>query len=635
MFAEKSLAAYKGRPALVAALGDKIEICLPGGERLKVREKDIELIHPGPSPEASSLEAEGPDGDVRGAWELLQGTEVPLRELAELAYGDYSPRSAWAAYTLLREGLYFSGTVEAVSARDAASVEAEERKRDGKERENRDRESFLERLRGSALQPEDSRFMQDVEALARSSGGKSRTLKELGRPETPVEAHRLLLATGLWDGWVNPHPQRWGCSAASARTPVGPPPEEYRRDLTGLRAYAIDNAYSADPDDAVSIETREGRSLIYVHVADPAASVLPGSAADLEARGRGATLYLPEGAARMLAPETLTHYALGLGASSPALTFRLALDERGDIAETEIFPSLVRVTRLSYDDADNLAEGSPPGVPGGLPENAPPEEALRQDLAELLAFSRANMRRRLDAGAVMIEMPEAHLAVDLERRLITVEESRSGPAAAMVRECMLLAGEGAAGWASRRQLAFPFVSQETGDLPHAVLPGLAGFYQLRRCMRPRSVSVKPGLHWGLGLDQYSQVTSPLRRYLDLLAHQQIRAALQTPPYAGRSPLSADEMTLALGSGEAAYQASVHAERASRAHWTAVYLAAAEKAPWDAVVLEKRGGRAVVTIPALGLETQTPVKAGAEPNDTVKLSLVSVKIPEAEVSFTAI
>jgi exoribonuclease-2 len=638
MVAEKCLAVYKGKPALVLAVGEKIEIALPGGERVRVREKDIEVIHPGPAI-AADVGAEVPAGDVQGTWELLQGAAVPLAEFAELVYGEFSPKTAWAAYGLLKEGLYFSGSLDAVSGRDAVLVEAEERKREEKRRESSDRGQFLERLGAKALDlPGDARYLQDVEALAAGSSGKSRTLKDLGRPETPEEAHRLLLSVGIWDEWVNPHPARFGLSHVSAREQVPPPPEEPRVDLSALRAYAIDNEYSADPDDAVSIEGPDeaGRLVIYVHVADPAASVLPGSAADQEARGRGATLYLPEGASRMLAPESLDSYALGLADVSPALTFKMILDGQGDIAETEIFPSRVRVTRLSYASADAL-------VGGDAPTGDADADAIRGDLAALISWSGSNLRRRIDAGAVVIELPETHIDVDIEGRRIDIAESFSGPSGAMVRECMLLAGEGAAGWASRRQLASPFISQETGDLPNSVLPGMAGSYQLRRCMRPRSVSVKPGLHWGLGLDQYSQVTSPLRRYLDLLAHQQIRAALGTPAYAGRPPLSSDEIALALGAGEAAYQASVHAERASRGHWTAVYLsgrkAAAEKGEspeedWEGVVLEKKGSRAVVIIPSLGLETQVSLKSGAGPNDTVKLTLVSVKIPEAEVVFSA-
>ncbi|MDR2517092.1 MAG: RNB domain-containing ribonuclease [Spirochaetaceae bacterium] len=634
MFVEKSLAVYRGKPALVTASGDKIEIELPGGERVRVREKDLELLHPGPAARTVLSGEDGPAGDIRGVWELLTDTAVSLREFAELLYGAYSPESAWAAYVLLREGLYFTGTIGAIRSRPREEVEAGERKRDGKEKDARERQEFLARLTSKSLRlPDDRRFLQDVEALAFGTSAKSRTLKELGRGETEAEAHRILLGAGVWDEWVNPHPSRLGCSAVSAREAVDPPPAETRRDLSFLRSYAVDNAWSADPDDAVSIEEGAGDGagpVIYVHVADPAASVLPGTPADNEARGRGATLYLPEGASRMLAPEALEHYALGIHERSPALTFRLALDRRGEIAETDIFPSLVRVTRLSYEDAGRLAAGEAAG-------NQPRMETdeARRDLAALIAWSRTNLRRRIDAGAVVIELPEVHIAVDTEHRRISIEETVSGPAAVMVRECMLLAGEGAARWASRRQLAFPFVSQETGDLPGTALPGLAGAYQLRRCMRPRALSVKPGLHWGLGLDQYSQVTSPLRRYTDLLAHQQLRAALGTEAYRDVPPRSAAEMTVAMGAGEAAYQAAVHAERASRAHWTAVYLASRKDEVWEAVVLEKKGNRAVVIIPALGLETQVSLKAGNEPNSLIRLALVSTKIPEAEAVFEAV
>jgi exoribonuclease-2 len=155
-------------------------------------------------------------------------------------------------------------------------------------------------------------------------------------------------------------------------------------------------------------------------------------------------------------------------------------------------------------------------------------------------------------------------------------------------------------------------------------------------MRPRTLSVKPGLHSGLGLDEYTQVTSPLRRYTDLLAHQQIRAALRTGCYADREPLTEDEVLLALSAGDVAAQATVQAERASRAHWLAVYLAVyldKQDSRWEGVVLERKSGRAVVSIPVLGLETQVPLKTNAGPNEPVQLRLVSVRIPEAELVFS--
>jgi exoribonuclease-2 len=685
MFREKCLAAYKGRPAAVTAIGDKIDICVPGGEKFRVREKDIELIHPGPL----YAQAGGPAvenalaaaalplrGEARDAWELLEASgaspaALTLKELAELVYGDYTPQSAWAAYGLLREGVYFSGDPGSISPCSAAAVEAAEQRRDGKLREAREREDFIGRLRVNAPilpKPDDSpdyqavgrytdspgggpsdlRFLQDVEALAWGRSARSRTLKDLGRPETPEEAHRLLLSWGVWTPWVNPYPARFGVPSVSAKEGIPPPAAEDRVDLSALRSYAVDNASSADPDDAVSIEGPDGRGryTLYVHVADPAASALPGSATDLEARGRGATLYLPEGPARMLSEEALGRFALGFQGplpplppqerpvgTGPALTFRLTLVPGSAPEKVEIFPSIVKVTRLSYGEADRIASRKAlPQAPSAAWNGADmPDAAL--DLAALIALGEANTERRVRAGAVMIELPETHIVVDIPLRRVTVEPNVSGAASAMVRECMLLAGEAAARWASLRGLPFPYICQETGDLPNEPMPGLAGSWQLRRCMRPRTLSVKPGTHAGLGLEQYTQVTSPLRRYTDLLAHQQIRAALGSGAYSGRRPLSEDELTPALAAGEAAAAAVVHAERASCNHWLAVYLSGMKDSRWDGIVLENKGNHTALIIPALGLETQVVLKSGAKPNDPARLTLVSVKIPPAQAVFS--
>jgi exoribonuclease-2 len=624
MITEKCLVVYKNRPALVTGTGEKIEIVpLMDDEdkKLRVREKDVELLHPGPLTGPEGFGEELPPGDVRGAWELLEGSTVPLREMAELVYGAYTPRTSWAAYLLLKDGLYFSGDMGAVTARPAPEVEAGEKKRAEKQRDTEERETLLALLRAKKLgfsgdgpvreAPFDEgqvrKFLQDVDALAYGKTDRSRTLKDLGRPETPEEAHRLFLETGLWTVRVNPHPARFGLSPVSARILPGPPPEEERLDLTRLKAYAIDNAWSDDPDDAISLEDSgsEGRRILWVHVADPGASILPDSPADREARNRGATLYLPEGASRMIAEEALSFYALGLGETSPALSFKMVLNGDLSVAETDIIPSRVRVTRLSYGEADS--------------------EKYAPELAGLFALAKANLARRTAAGAVSIELPEVHISLTGEG--VSIEPLEAFRSADMVRECMLLAGEEAGRWALRKGLPFPYISQEKGDLPKTPLPGLAGSYQLRRCMRPRSLSVKPGLHAGLGLDLYTQVTSPLRRYTDLLAHQQIRSLLR-----GGVPLGEDEVLLRIAAADAAASGTVQAERAARSHWTAVYLSDKKGSEWGGIMAEKRGSRSLVLVPALGLETQVPLRGEPEPNDPVVLVLTAVKIPEGEAVF---
>jgi exoribonuclease-2 len=627
MINENALAVYKNKPALVKEkTQDKIVIALSDGASIKVREKDIEIIHPGPINNFSGI-IEGcaqpggtqsdsmADSSIRETWELLLSEEKPLslKELAELAFGGYSPASAWAAFCLLLDGLYFTGTISAIHPRQQGQVEADEKKRAEKFKASGERELFLERLRRRSLLPDDRHFMQDVEALAYGKSGKSRTMKEIGRGETPEDAHALLMECGFWTEQINPHPSRCGVSLLPVKFIPDPPPDEDRRDLCHLAAFAIDSPWSHDPDDAVSLEAENGKQILYVHVADPAASIAFDSPPEKEACGRGATLYIPEGSFRMLAEEALPLFALGLAQTSSALTFKMTLNNSGEIAETEILPSTVKVSRLTYKEADALMAN-----PGGA------EAAM---LAEIYRAAERNLNRRCAAGAINIDLPEIHIS--LNQGQVNIESIVPYRSALMVRECMLLAGEGAGLWAMKRNAPFPYIEQEIAEMPDEIFPGMAGSYQLRRCMRPRLLSVKPGRHGGLGLDVYTQVTSPLRRYTDLAAHIQIRRFLR-----GGEVLSADEVSARIAAGEAAAAAVTQAERAARNHWIMVYLSDKKDSVWDAVALEKKGNRWAAMIPALALETQVPLRKEIAPNDPLKLILKSVNIPRGEAVFIA-
>ena len=98
---------YKTHPAIVLRVGEKLEILLEDGKTIKVRPKDVVVLHPGP---ADFSELKPQVGDVLAAWELLAGGSTTLAELAELTYGRYSPATTWAAWEWVVDGLYFSGT---------------------------------------------------------------------------------------------------------------------------------------------------------------------------------------------------------------------------------------------------------------------------------------------------------------------------------------------------------------------------------------------------------------------------------------------------------------------------------------------------------------------------------------------
>ncbi|MDR0411342.1 MAG: RNB domain-containing ribonuclease [Treponema sp.] len=592
---EKSLVAYKNKPAVITEIGEKIGIAL-SKEKLNVRKRDIEVLHPGPCSFADICLLEG---DIRGAWELMEGEQTSFVELAELIYGEYSPASAWSLFNILLDGLYFYGNVTSIQIRTSEDVVSMEKKRANRQNVCAERDEFISRLKERKLLLKDAQFLQDVEALAYGQTKKSRTLRDISVIETPENAHRLLLNVGAWDFFVNPHPTRFGCQLTSSQETVPPIPDEKRVDMTDLSAFAIDNAWSTDPDDAVSFD----ENCLFVHVSDPAVSILPNSAADREARTRGATLYLPETTSRMLCEDSLSVFALGLSERSPALTFKMTLNRDFSLANMEIFPSWVKVIRLTYESADKLVE-----------------------LEGLFKFAENNLRRRIEAGAVNINLPEVHITV--KERNVNIEPVKTFTSSNMVRECMIFTGEATAQWAIKQRLPFPFVTQEVGDLPREPLPGMAGSYQMRRCMRPRSISTRPGSHFGLGLSAYTQVTSPLRRYVDLLAHEQIRAFLK-----GEEIIQEDDLFARLATGDVSATATVRAERASCDHWTAVYLADKKNSLWDGLMMEKRGNKSVVMIPRLGMETQVLLRRDREPNEQVTLKLSSVRLPESEAVFT--
>jgi len=657
MINENALVIYKTKPAVVKERSDgKYTILLSDGQSVKVRDKDIEFLHPGPVKNFNEIFNVKIDNSIiREAWELLcdDNAAQSIKETAVFIFNDFTPSAAFNIYELLKDGLYFSGTIEAVKPRSREEVFAEESKRNEKQKESDERSEFLKQLKAAYKKSSDNGlsandntlrekwpvFLQDVEALAYGKTQRSRTMRDMGLSETPEEAHSLLLKTGCWTKMVNPHPPRYGISYNSAQivpcaascasfgttseVSLGAAGENLpqhdhltqraleRRDLCRLESYAIDSPWSNDPDDAVSIEkSADGKTILYVHVADPASVITYDSPAEKEARDRGATLYLPEGAVRMLAEECIPMFALGLSEISKALTFKMTInEENAEITGTEIFPSLVKVTRISYEQADKEIDNNSTGF---------------KSLCELFNLGRKILRRRAVNGAVNIDYCDVHITI--EEETVNIEMIPEYRSSSLVKECMIAAGEGASAWAASRGLAFPYISQEVDDTGK-ILPGYAGFMQLRKSMKPRVFSVKPGRHQGLGLESYLQVTSPLRRYNDLLSHIQIYNFLR-----GDKLIPSDEISVRIGFNEAAVSAVVHAERASENHWKMVYLSDKKDSVWDAVAVENKGRFWVAVIPSIALEIQVSLRGNITPNDNIKLTLKSVNIPKGEAAF---
>ena len=646
MLKVNSVVIYKNSPAVISAVLENAKYTVkfqstPAtatkgavyGEQ-NVREKDMILLHEGPCSSLANvlsfaeekcplvenlynLEDKNEIGlQVKDCYELLasddetKGSSFEFEELVSLFHDKMNADESWGMFCALKNTVWFNQNLKeqmngklVFTLRSQEEIDSLVKKADAKGKEAELRAAFLERLKANSLLPEDSIYMGDVEALALGKTDKSRTMHDAGIKETVEKAHKLLLDTGVWDITRNPYPIRWGLSMKSASESLASPPQEERYEVPGV-SYAIDAENSADPDDAVAYDGK----YYWVHIADPASTVIPDSSIDKAARERGATLYIPEGAARMLCEDALEDYALGLKEKSNALSFRLLLDDDANVLECAVMKTVVDVKRLSYRKAEELKES-----PG---------------LKPLFEIARKNVDKRNKAGAVQITMPEVHIYVDRETKKVSVVKDEKYESNEMIRELMLLAGEGAAKFAFQNNIPFPYVSQEEPQIPDEIPEGLAGQFRLRRCMRKRSVGVTPGMHCGLGLHMYSQVTSPLRRYGDLISHQQLRAFID-----GRKLLDKDTMLMRISEGDAGAMAARKSERNSNLHWTLVYLLQNPEWTGDAVCVSHAEGKLPqFCIPELAQEAFFDVPGGVELNQTVKVKVSRINLPELQVEF---
>lgn len=568
------------------------------------------------------------------AWELLveDGEAVSYAQMAQLLFSDSSPPLCYVAYCLLSEDkIYFKQKAESYEPRPAAMVAEIKHQRSTEESKLREQKEFFTRLQqclaGETVEWQDSdRFRIDVlERFVLHPEHTSRVAQEilsaLGRPQTAQSAFDLLVELGLWSPHENLflrrsqipiHFRREVLEVARQCLDSPPPdPDTNRLDLTHLKVYTIDDESTQEIDDGLSVETLEDkRQRLWIHIADPTRLVIPGDDLDLEARRRSTTLYLPTGMIPMFPPELATGpMSLVQGKVCPALSFGIVLDETGSVQDYSIHASLIKPTyRLTYEDVDEMLE---------LGVSAEPE------IAAIATWAIRREEWRKSQGAIAIHMPEAVIKVreDGEIFIEVLDDSRSRQ---LVAEMMILAGEVAGRYGQTHQLPLPFRGQPQPELPSEEellqLPaGPVRFCAMRRCMPRSEMSLTPLRHAGLGLETYTQVTSPIRRYTDLLSHFQIKAHLRGDPL----PFATEHLQeTMLSVTTAAYEATM-VERQTNRYWGLEYLRRNPKEVWQALVLRwlrEHDNLGLILLEDLGLELVMRFKRSVSLGDRLEVQV---------------
>jgi exoribonuclease-2 len=228
-------------------------------------------------------------------------------------------------------------------------------------------------------------------------------------------------------------------------------------------------------------------------------------------------------------------------------------------------------------------------------------------------------------------MPESSIKVyDDEIVIQVLQDSR---ARMLVAEMMILAGEVAARYSQTHNLPIPFRNQPQPELPPEeellILPaGPVRSCAIRRCMPRSELSITPARHASLGLDTYTQVTSPIRRYSDLLAHFQIKAHLR----GSALPFSAEEMKeLTMGVSTTIQEATL-VERQTNRYWGLEYLRRHSAEVWQALMLRwlrEQDNLGLVLLEDLGLELAMRFNRAVSPGDRMDLR-VSYADPRQDI-----
>jgi exoribonuclease-2 len=199
-------------------------------------------------------------------------------------------------------------------------------------------------------------------------------------------------------------------------------------------------------------------------------------------------------------------------------------------------------------------------------------ESGDEELSMLYQFAASRESERIAAGAVRIAKREAGIEIDSDGRVSIYEVNESTPARMLVGELMIFANTLAAEFAAVNGLALFFRSQEPPDEDLAAvgahLPdGPARAYAMRGKLKPSSTTATPAAHSSLAVSAYAQVTSPIRRYSDLINQRQIAHYLKH-----RAALySAEEISILIAETVEPLKSALLINRETRRYWLIKYL----------------------------------------------------------------
>jgi len=328
-----------------------------------------------------------------------------------------------------------------------------------------------------------------------------------------------------------------------------------RRDVRGVTTMTIDPHDAKDFDDALSLETLpNGNTSVGIHIADVSHYVTEGDALDDEAKQRGTSVYLVDRVIPML-PEILSNDLCSLRPNEDRLAFSAIFELSPDAEVVDAWYGQTVIhsdKRFSYQDAQQVLDD-------GAGE-------YYEELNTMMTLGRKLRKKRYAAGAIVFEQPEVKFELDERGSPIRAYKKDRIETMMMIEDFMLLANRQVPTSIDQkakdkktdltfvyrvhdnpnvdrieelglfvRALGYEFetnkgvVSAKSINQLMAAVEGKPEENLIKtaaiRCMAKAVYTTRNIGHFGLAFKFYTQFTSPIRRYPDMLAHRLLRKHL--------------------------------------------------------------------------------------------------------------
>lgn len=409
---------------------------------------------------------------------------------------------------------------------------------------------FIGRDEMNGAQDGDKVIVEMTDWPERAKNPFGRVIMVLGKPgDNDTEMHSILAD---FDFPLN-FPENVEAEAEAIPLEISKEEIEKRRDMRDVPTFTIDPDDAKDFDDAISVQQLEnGHFEIGVHIADVSHYVTPGTKLDDEAYSRATSIYLVDRVIPML-PEKLSNGVCSLRPNEEKLTFSAVFEmDLNAKVYNSWFGRTVTYSdkRFTYNDAQAIIEGG--------------EGDLKEEVLTCFKMSEVLRKARFDNGALAFEKDEVKFRLDDKGNPTEVFVKEYKESNKLVEEFMLLANRKVAEWCGKDKNKNPRTyvyrihdepSQErletlvqiAGTLDHQVklgprkvltsslnkllkeIKGTGEENMLStltiRCMAKAEYSTENIGHYGLGFQDYTHFTSPIRRYPDVIAHRLLQRYL--------------------------------------------------------------------------------------------------------------